>query len=417
MNRGLRRDYIWNSLGSFLQSALSPLLLLIVTRINGIEASGLFSFALAVSLVFWAIGLWGGRTYQVSDEKSEFLQRSYVVVRIILSFAMIIGAAAFGFINNYDAAKWTLIMVLVVFKAFESLSDALYGILQRRGALYIAGISLTLKSICGVFAFTLVDVMTGSLILGAVAIVIVNILLILAYDAKHLGRTPIGNLFEQMPSLLQQSWKIIKKCAPIAIVLILSMFSLNIPRYFVDMYHESEIGYFGIIAMPVTLIGLLVLFILQPNITKLSAAYASHLFQEFKIQVYKIMLAVVAIGSVVLLLTALIGVPLLSFIFGVDFHSYDLSLIILVFGGLMNAVVTILINILTITRRLVSQFVVLLVTNVLLAVASYIYIPEHGVTAAVSLFALTNFLQAFMLYAIYKTSGREHRLRSDKFEG
>lgn len=412
---GLRRDYIWNSLGSFLQSALSPLLLLIVTRINGIEASGLFSFALAVSLVFWAIGLWGGRTYQVSDEREEFLQRSYVVVRIILSLVMIAGAAIFGFINNYDATKWTLIMVLVVFKAFESLSDALYGILQRRGSLYIAGISLTLKSTSGIIAFTVVDIVTNSIILGAIAIVIVNILVILTYDVRHLGRTSSNSLFEQMPILLQQSWRIIKKCSPIAIVLILSMFSLNIPRYFVDRYHEGEIGYFGIMAMPVTLIGLLVLFILQPNITKLSAAYASHSFQEFRVQVYKIMLAVVAIGSLVLLVTALIGVPLLSFIFGVDFHSYDTSLVILVFGGLMNAVVTILINILTITRRLVSQFLVLFVTNILLAVVSYVYIPEYGVTAAVSLFALTNFLQAFMLYAIYKTSVRERRSTSDKF--
>jgi hypothetical protein len=54
-----KKDYIWNSLGSLLQSAISPVLLIVITRLNGIEDSGLFSFALSLSVVFWAISLWG----------------------------------------------------------------------------------------------------------------------------------------------------------------------------------------------------------------------------------------------------------------------------------------------------------------------------------------------------------------------
>lgn len=402
MNSEMRKDYIWNSLGSFLQSALSPLLLLIVTRLNGIEASGLFSFALAVSLVFWAVGLWGGRTYQVSDVKGEFLQQSYVVVRVILCFVMIFGAIGFGLINQYDTTKWILITVLVIFKACESLADALYGILQRRGRLYLAGMSLTLKAVGSIVLFTGVDIVTENIIAAAVAIVLVNIFFLIVFDLRYIGLATLREARSRLGQMMSESRDIIIRCAPVAVVLILSMFSLNIPRYFVDIYHENEIGYFGIMAMPVTLIGLFVVFILQPNITQLSAAYANNHMQRFKVQIYKIMLSVTAIGSIVLLITALIGVPILGFVFGVDFHAYDTALIILVFGGLMNAIVTILINVLTITRSLGSQFFVLLITNIALAVASYYYVPYYGVMAAVALFAITNTIQSFVLYAIYK---------------
>ena len=69
MTKSVRKDYFWNTLGALLQSALSPLLLIVVTRVNGIDDSGIFSFAFSVAIIFWALGMWGGRTYQVSDTK------------------------------------------------------------------------------------------------------------------------------------------------------------------------------------------------------------------------------------------------------------------------------------------------------------------------------------------------------------
>jgi len=44
--QNIKKDYLWNSLGSLLQSAISPVLLIIITRLNGIDDSGLFIDAL-----------------------------------------------------------------------------------------------------------------------------------------------------------------------------------------------------------------------------------------------------------------------------------------------------------------------------------------------------------------------------------
>jgi hypothetical protein len=85
-----KKDYIWNSIGSFLQSAISPILLIVITRLNGVGDSGLFSFAMSLSVVFWAISLWGGRTYQVSDVKKEFSSDCVTNVAVFTITALVI---------------------------------------------------------------------------------------------------------------------------------------------------------------------------------------------------------------------------------------------------------------------------------------------------------------------------------------
>ena len=186
--RSQKKDYIWNSLGSLLQSAISPILLIVITRLNGIEDSGLFSFAMSISIVFWAVSLWGGRTYQVSDVKREFSSGGYIAVRFVASLVVAISAIVFCILNGYNTIKTGLIMILVGFKILESIADSLYGILQIHGRLYIAGISLTMKSVFGFGIFMLVDILTKNIIYGVLAILLVNLLIIIFYDIPWMRR-------------------------------------------------------------------------------------------------------------------------------------------------------------------------------------------------------------------------------------
>lgn len=183
----LKKDYFWNTIGVFLQNATSPLLLIAITRINGIDTTGLFSFAFALSIVLFAFGLWGGRTYQVSDVKREFDHRSYIVARIILAVSMVAVAILFVLANGYDMYKSTVILVLVVYKAVESIADSIYGVLQVHNGLSYVGKSLLYKSALGLIAFLVVDILTGNIILSSIAIVLVNVIFVVLYDV-HLAR-------------------------------------------------------------------------------------------------------------------------------------------------------------------------------------------------------------------------------------
>lgn len=254
--QNIKKDYLWNSLGSLLQSAISPVLLIVITRLNGIDDSGLFSFAISLSVVFWAVSLWGGRTYQVSDVKREFSSGGYVAVRFVASLIVAISAIVFCVLNGYSTTKTGLIMILVTFKILESIADSLYGILQIHHKLYVAGISLTMKAILGFAAFMAVDIVTKNVIYGALAILLVNMLIIFFYDILWVRRVDAISISKKIcKEYITQAIAIMKHTSAVFVVMFLTMFSLNIPRYFLDKAHPDQIGYFGIMAMPITLLG------------------------------------------------------------------------------------------------------------------------------------------------------------------
>lgn len=405
INHSLRKDYIWNSIGVFAQNAISPILLIVITRVNGIFDSGIFSFAFSVAIIFWAFGMWGGRTYQVSDVTKEFTNRSYIMVRLMLAAVMIIGAVIFAIINHYDVVKSWIIIALVLFKAVESIADSLYGILQVNGRLYISGKSLLYKAVLGIGVFLVVETIWHSILIGCLGIIGVNLLVLFAYDVPSvIKQESIYFDVRQIGWHLQTAVEIIKRCSPIAVVIFLTMFSLNVPRYFIDMFHVDQVGPFGIIAMPITLLALVITFVLQPNIVQLSRKLDQGQLAVFDTIVTKLALIASGIGIVVLFITYLFGVPLLQLVFGINFEPYRLSLIIIVIGAIANVTVTVYINVLTIMRHFKAQFYILLVTNIVLVLVSAMLVKQYGILGGASLFAIVNFIQALLLISTYKFS-------------
>lgn len=396
-----KKDYIWNSIGSFLQSAISPILLIVITRLNGVGDSGLFSFAMSLSVVFWAISLWGGRTYQVSDVKKEFSSGDYIVVRFISSLIVAVFSISFCILSGYDLIKTELIMVLVSFKILESITDSMYGVLQIHNKLYIVGISLTMKSVFGFMVFAIVDILTKNIVYGALSIFIVNIAVVIFYDIPWMKRVESVGLTKKN---IMQAGKIMKKTAEVFVVVFLTMFSLNIPRYFLDKYHYDQIGYFGIMAMPITLLTLFISFVLQPNVVNLSELLKKKKIKEFTNIVSKIDFITFTLGILFVVSSYLIGVWVLNTVFGIDINNFRIDLTIMVIGAVANAFVSIYVNLLIILRRFKGQFYTLLVTNILAVVLSVYLIDRLAMLGSVLVFMIISFLQAIILLFIYKRS-------------
>jgi len=396
-----KKDYIWNSIGSFLQSAISPILLIVITRLNGVGDSGLFSFAMSLSVVFWAISLWGGRTYQVSDVKKEFSSGDYIVVRFISSLIVAVFSISFCILSGYDLIKTELIMVLVSFKILESIADSMYGVLQIHNKLYIVGISLTIKSVFGFIIFAIVDILTKNIVYGALSIFLVNIAVVIFYDIPWMKHVESVGLTKKN---IMQAGKIMKKTAEVFVVVFLTMFSLNIPRYFLDKYHYDQIGYFGIMAMPITLLTLFISFVLQPNVVNLSELLKEKKVKEFTKIVSKIDFITFTLGILFVVSSYLIGVWVLNTVFGIDINNFRIDLTIMVIGAVANAFVSIYVNLLIILRRFKGQFYTLLVTNILAVVLSIYLIDKLAMLGSVLVFMTISFLQAIILLFIYKRS-------------
>lgn len=404
----LKRDYFWNTLGVFLQNAISPVLLVVVARVNGVNDLGLFSFVFSISLVFFSIAIWGGRTYQVSDVRHEFRGQSYVATRIVLGIAVALAAGLFCFINQYDATKTTLLLILVFFKVFESISDALYGVMQTHKHLYNSGMSLTLKAVGGVGAFLITDMVTRDLLLASLSLVIVNVVVLLTYDRGKVERLDPGIL---LPGTFWQSyrdsWQIMRRTSPVFIISFLSVLALSIPRYFIDIYHPDQNGHFGVMTMPITLVLLVMTFAMQPNIVGLAQHYNGRNFAQFQKTIMTIIKVTTLLGVAIVGMTYALGVPILNLIFAIDFSSYRVELIVIIIAGVINAFVSIMINTLTIMRKFREQVLLLLLGDGLLLLIAPFAVKDNGMGAAIFLYTGISLLQAVLLYVVYRRTLKE----------
>lgn len=398
----IRKDYIWNTLGVLAQNAISPLLLVVITRHNGLVDAGIFSFAFSIAVVFWVIGMWGGRTLQASDAKNEYSQPNYIAARSLMSLVMLIGAILFVVFNHYEPAKSMLIIVLVLLKAIESFADSLYALLQVHNRLYVSGLSLLYKASAGFGVFVLINLYTKNLLLASIGLVLVNALLVCVYDIPRAKKfESLTPPLKGMRSYFYNSYHIIKHTTPTFLILFLSVLALNIPRYFLDKYHEDKIGYFGIMAMPVTLIGLVMSFVLQPSVVNLSKLYLKQNYKNFQYIIQRLIFFVIGASAFILLLTYWVGPFMFGLVFHSDFTTMSKPLMIIVAGGVLNALVSILMNVLIIMRSFKAQLYILLLTNVVLFGFSAGLVSRYNLNGAVSLYTLTIALQLILLLITY----------------
>jgi len=398
----LRKDYTWNTIGTSANAFVSLLLLIAVTRINGIVESGTFTICFSFAILFFTIGLFGGRIYQISDVRGEFDSRTYIFLKFITSAAMFLAAVVFVLINSYDSGRVALLLSLVVYKILDAIADPLYGVMQRQGRLYFAGISMTLKASVGFVAFVAVDLATYNILWASLCLLAANAFFIAVYDIPHARK------LERIGRLAQGGVKpvfiLLKASVFIFAFALLASLLVNIPRYFVDFYqlHPADLGWFGIVIMPATLMNLFVQFVIQPKLVPLSERYAASEYASFGRTVHKLILVSLGFGAVAIAVTWLIGCPVLSFIYDVDLYPFRTGLTLVVLAGTINTMTMIYSNILSIMRRFKMQLVNYLIATASVFVASAALIINDTVNGAILAFLIANAIQAALFFFSYR---------------
>ena len=176
------KNFIWNTIGTGFNSFNSLFFLIIVTRINGLEAAGIFSIAYATATILYTLALYSGRLCQVTDIENKISDKDYIANRTLTCIIMLIGAAIYLGLKQYTPFKTGVFVMLAIFKGLEAFSDILYGIMQKNGVLYKAGQSLTAKGFIGVVLFGLINYFTKDLVLACLSLVIINLIILIIYD-------------------------------------------------------------------------------------------------------------------------------------------------------------------------------------------------------------------------------------------
>ena len=174
-----RKNFIWNIIGATANAFNSLLFAIIVTRINGINDAGIFTYSFATACLLYMVGVYAGRTFQVTDISKKNSDTDYIYHRIITCIIMMLVSTSFVIIKQYDVYKSIIFILLCAFKMIEAFCESIYAIIQRNGLLYKVGFSMFLKAFLAVVVFLIINYITKDLLLACIAIVLINIIILL----------------------------------------------------------------------------------------------------------------------------------------------------------------------------------------------------------------------------------------------
>lgn len=388
-----KKNVIWNMLGTTFNAFNSLFFMMIVTRINGLEDSGIFTLAFSLACLFCLIGGYEGRVYQVTDIKNEYSNKEYIVHRIITCFIMMLFVVGYCFFMGYDTYKFFITFLLCLMKCLEVFSDVFYGFLQKEDQLYRVGISLFCKSVFSVLVFIIVDLLTKNLLITCLFVNIVWLLIFLIYDLpkskKVIDNSKFywGNIF-----------KLFKTGFFAFSISFLSVYLVNAQKYALDgVVSEDLQAIFGIILMPATIISLAGQYLLQPILNNIANSYSMGDKRNFNLLVIKALLFVFVFGIICIICAYLLGVPVLQLLYSVDISDYKLDLLIIITGAILYAMSTLLSAALTTVRYTFIQFVVFGISSLIALFISRPLIIESSLSGASISYLITMSCQ-FALY-------------------
>ncbi len=251
ISTNLHKNFIWNTIGSTASAFISLFLMMVVTRLNGIDDAGVFSFAFSTAALFLVIGTYSGRTFQVTDKNKKTTDSDYFYLKFATCFAMFVVGVTFCLIRGYSSDKFLVIMLLTGFRILEALAECVYAVVQKKNRLYQAGQSMLIKAVFSLIGFIIVDYLTRSIALACIAIVVVYILVIVFFDLPRLMRT--GFYFEKFkPKRVIYLLKIGFFTFGFTL---LNFYVINAARYAIDSSaSDSAQTIYGIIAIPATVL-------------------------------------------------------------------------------------------------------------------------------------------------------------------
>ena len=400
-----KSEIIWNTLGSFVESLLSAVLLMFCTRLNGTEIAGMFSISFATATILNAIGDFGIRIYQVTDTNRKYKFGDYLLARVFVVITMVIIGILFVNISGYTAEKLWICIALIMFKVIDNLSETYQGEFQLRNRLDLGGKSMVIRVSSSLIVFFITDVITKNVIFSCITFVLTNLTLFLLWDVRILSK------FQKLEIKYDKNniKEILLDCLPLAISTGLSLYIINATKYAIDNFGDYTMQtYFNVIYMPTFVINLVSAFVIKPFLKPFGDLWNSKEYLKFIKSISLIILILAGATICIDIACALLGVPVLSFIYGIDLSPYKMEMILLVISGFFYASATVMLYALSTIRKQKLTTIAYIITSVIALIASNICVNKWQMKGAivsnmittVTLFAL---LVIFFLYELKKS--------------
>ncbi|MDO5042030.1 MAG: lipopolysaccharide biosynthesis protein [Slackia sp.] len=344
-----RRDFVCTTLGVGAWGMVFPLLTIVVTQLVGAEQAGMFSMAFITGLVLMFMGNYGVRTFQVSDLDERYSFSDYQVNRVITCIVMMLVGAAYCFMRGYDGQMFAICMGVYFYKMVDALADVYEGRLQQGDKMYLAGLSQAVRSVAVVIVFSLLLLITRSLVIASIAMAVTALLtfFVLTFPLA-LFETPKSRRWSASGVI-----ELLKQCFPLFVALFLFNLIENMPKFVMEgmLAYENQL-YFNALYFPAQGILLTVSILYKPLLVRLAEVWADPKRRKrFDLAILAIVGITVVLTGAVMAVMGWIGIPIMSFLYGIDFEPFRGLAFVMIAAGGVTAVIDFLYQAITVLRR------------------------------------------------------------------
>lgn len=393
----LRHNAAWALAGNVGYAACQFGVLAAIAKLTTAADVGRFALALALAAPVIGLSNLNLRALQATDARGDYVFGAYLGLRLVTTTIalVVVWGIALGF--GYRGATLALILLVAIAKAFESLSDVVYGRLQKAENLRRIAISMLTKGVLSVLAVAVVLRFTGDLLMSTLALALCWIGVFLAYDLPAATRLESARPQLHGPTLRRLGWLAL----PLGFVTGIASLAVNIPRYDIEAYLGSTaLGHFAAIAYVAVALS-------QPALalgTAISPRLARYFISDrraYRSLSIRAILTASILGCLVVAGAALFGERFLRLAYTPEYAThYDLLVWVAVSTG--AAFVSVALGYaVTAARRLREQVWMAVASVVVCAVTSHFAVPRFGLIGASWALLAGEMARVLCLGAIY----------------
>ncbi|MDR1016729.1 MAG: lipopolysaccharide biosynthesis protein [Coriobacteriales bacterium] len=419
------KDYIWNTAGFASWGLVFPLLTIVVSQLVGPDLAGVFSLAFITASLLMIVGNFGMRPFQVSDIAQHYRFSSYQSSRLLCCGLMLVVALVWFWLRGYSGDLWQVCCGVTLYKLFDAWADVYEGRLQQCDKLYLGGISQTLRSVLVFMVATLTLVVSHNLVAASYAMAV-------AAALSFAGVTLPLALLETPKSAPGQTGgpqhggtlALLRACFPLFAALFLYTLVDNLPKFVIDgvggpAAYTNQL-FFNALYFPAQAILLTGGFIYKPMLGRMAADWAQRSRHgRFDLRIILLVAAIVAITVIGILVMGWIGIPVFSWLYGVDFGGVPgmstMTLIMVAAGG-VTGICDLLYQVIAVLREQRKVTKLYLVTFAFSLLVLLLLVPMTGLAGAVTGYLIVMAILMLLLVWQYLTI-RIEQYRATRQEG
>lgn len=412
----LRANFSWTFAGNVVYSACQWAMLVVLAKLGSKEMVGLYTLGLAVTAPVLMLTNLQLRGIQATDARHTYVFGHYLGLRLLTTLLALVVIAGIVIVSAPGWAAALVILAVGVAKAFESVSDVIYGLLQQHERMDRIATSMMIKGPLSLAALAAGVYVTHSVLWATLGLALTWALVLAGYDVR--SAIVVLRSFQTPRAAgtraLRPVWKVRPLVAlawlalPAGIVMALLSLSVNTPRLFVAHYlGTGDLAIFASMAYVLVVGATLTTALGQAAAPRLSQYFAAGNAPAFRALLTTLLGIGVALGGAGVLVGLVAGRAILTLLYRPDYAGHVDAFVWLLVAAGLEYIASFLGYALTAARYLRIQVPIFIAVIVFMLVAGPFIIPAHGMVGAAWVFGGSFVLQiplegAVIVYALKK---------------